>query len=645
MEQPPPATGQVEAVRRSTLAILDRLTTTAEAFELADPPATLGEYQQQLTENSYKVLVVGEAKRGKSTFVNALIGRNILPTDVDISTSRVFHVSDSPVEAYRIRFEDGSERAIAADELPRFGTQAAADLQGEPLLRQIMRWIEVDVPIRFLPKGVSILDTPGLGSLYAAHSQITQRFVPHADAIIYVLDSNQPMGQPDIDFIRTILSVTNNIFFVQTKIDQHRRDDWQEIERRNEAILDEHFKERLADTHVWPVSSTNLIKAAETGDEDYERVSRHRELITALQAFLFQVAGWERCAEAVVVAEYYQLTSRKVLQARLAALEAETVKQSVELQQRVAQQAQQFQSEWGERGTKRRELLEHVQRLVAMHKQNFVEVIQPGGQIEREQREKIDALASLDAINAVGQALAGEVIAKTIDTWRAETQQAHAHCLALLAPFVADVSSFHLPQSSDQPQLVMRAGPTLNLKNDLWSKVKGAPAEFLAAGKAIDDAVGLFGKAIPFLPWVIVAAGLWGIARSWTTSEKAQIKTAQQELQTHLGIVLGDVQQRFLKPDPAHGAMSFLDHTYDALVRTMFEHIHLLATQKANEARGEQARATDAGQLDDPQRAEKASQTRQQIVEWDDLGRELEAVTAELRLLDQALHSPVTTRA
>src|SRR5215208_2518343 len=99
-------------IRRQTVAILDDLTAKAGWFELADPPAALGRYRQKLRENAYKVLVVGEAKRGKSTFVNALIGRDILPTDVEVATSQVFNVRPAKQEAYRVRYEDGSVQEI-----------------------------------------------------------------------------------------------------------------------------------------------------------------------------------------------------------------------------------------------------------------------------------------------------------------------------------------------------------------------------------------------------------------------------------------------------------------------------------------------------------------------------------------------------
>jgi ribosome biogenesis GTPase A len=77
-------TEQIEGIRRQIIAVLNDLIALAGGFELADPPAALGRYREKLRENAYKVLVVGEAKRGKSTFVNALAGRDILPVDVSV---------------------------------------------------------------------------------------------------------------------------------------------------------------------------------------------------------------------------------------------------------------------------------------------------------------------------------------------------------------------------------------------------------------------------------------------------------------------------------------------------------------------------------------------------------------------------------
>ena len=195
-------TRQIEAVRQKTIAVLEDMGEKAGDFELAQPPPALEEYRRKLEENAYEVLVVGQAKRGKSTFVNALIGEDVLPTDVDVATSQVFKISHSEREGYRLRFEDGSQREdlarrplalrLAGCGGRRGGTHSGPD---DPL----DRGRNADpVPAR----GVSILDTPGLGSLYAGHARITHRFVPHADAVIFVLEFDQPIVDADVEVHR-----------------------------------------------------------------------------------------------------------------------------------------------------------------------------------------------------------------------------------------------------------------------------------------------------------------------------------------------------------------------------------------------------------------------------------------------------------
>ena len=80
MSHSTPSIEQIELIRHQTIALLYRLANKANEFELPKPPAVLTECRRKLEQNRYKVLVVGEAKRGKSTFVNALIGQDLLPT-------------------------------------------------------------------------------------------------------------------------------------------------------------------------------------------------------------------------------------------------------------------------------------------------------------------------------------------------------------------------------------------------------------------------------------------------------------------------------------------------------------------------------------------------------------------------------------
>src|SRR5215211_7359099 len=388
---------QAEEIRNESISILDGLTRKSREFELPKPPKEFERYRQRLVENTYKVLVVGEAKRGKSSFINALIGEDILPTNVRVTTSQVFDVRLAEREAYRLRFEDNSRREITRDDLPRYGSQVLEDAGERPELDQVIRWIEVDTPtIRFLPEGVSLLDTPGLGALYAAYAQITQRFVPHADAVIFVLDSEKPMVQSEIEFIETILNETSDIFFIQTKIDLYDEEAWRATLDRNREILEQKFGDSLTDTNIRPISSELLLKAAQSEEtrELYLTESLHRELYTALRAFLFRVAGWRRSAEAILVADRHHTTSHLTLSGRLANLTEDAAKRT-EMQRRASERKGQFEREWGQHGQKRRELREEIKRRINLSRTRFDNALRLDGAVGQALRDKIEGTESL----------------------------------------------------------------------------------------------------------------------------------------------------------------------------------------------------------------------------------------------------------
>ena len=93
-----------------------------------------------------------------------------LPTGVKETTSQVFRITNNPTESFSLVFTDGTNEKIARDQLSRFGSQVDADLLGEPIFKnRQLDYIQVNVPIEFLPVGVSIVDTPGLGALYKSH--------------------------------------------------------------------------------------------------------------------------------------------------------------------------------------------------------------------------------------------------------------------------------------------------------------------------------------------------------------------------------------------------------------------------------------------------------------------------------------------
>ena len=638
------AAEQIEEVRKRTVSVLDALVTKGREFELAEPPEALKRRAQKLRENTYEVLVVGEAKRGKSTFVNALIGRDILPTAVEVATSQVFNVRPAKQEAYRLRFEDGSARQITAADLPRYGSQIMAEAGVVPAPGEIIRWIEVDVPVRFLPPGVSILDTPGLGALYAGHARITHRFVPEADAVIFVLESGQPVVHEDLKFIEQILTVTRKIFFVQTKIDQYNKEDWQNVQRRNMEILAAKFKGRLADTRVWPVSSTNLRKAASANkktEEAYLMVSRHKELAAGLKAFLARLAGWDRAAEAMAAAVPYFTTSRKALEGRLAGLTADTKQKQAEMQKIAAEGKRQFEAEWGPQGRKYRELKEGLQRAIAVGKQSFANTLQPGNDIELAQKAKIDAVTSLNEAKQVAEEMPDEVIMAAVNNWVEICEEVRRRCIELLGPFAEAAENIGAPVDPELSGLATTdGGLDEKFKRDYFSMLRGAagggmlvmgvssmaslvvPAVATAALAAVAPFV-----AVPVLA-VLVGSGVKGVL-------KGQVKTSQGQLRMQLMEMLQQVRRHFFDADLSAGSFSRVDEYFKTLERAVNEQVQELVREKSKEAQAEISRLAQARQLDGGEREAQVKQVQQQLAQWDNIGKYAKQVTAQMEALKQ----------
>lgn len=636
---------QAETVRKETISILENLNDKGTQFELPKPPEEFDRYRQRLQQNTYKILVVGEAKRGKSTFVNALIGQQILPTDVEVATSQVFNVRRIEQEDYRLRYEDDSVQEIAVGDLSRYGSQVAENRGERPKLGETIRWIEVDMPsIRFLPKGVSLLDTPGTGGLYAQHALITYRFVPEADAVIFVLSSEQPMLQTEVEFLERILGVTSDVFFIQTKTDLFSEEAWRDILRRNEQILKDKFGDRLTDTRIWPINSKLLLEAPspeedQEGFEEDLKDSMYEDVEAAMRTFLFQVAGWRRSAEAIVGAGRYHATARATLSTRLDALTKEEGKLE-EMKRRAQSRREEFEADWSRQGRRRKELVEGIRRTAAQGRKSIREALQPGGRIPAVQREKIEVVESVDEAKRLNKAMADEVAMAIMSEWDEVGKLAQERCSELLGPFLEEADALNaLQEDQGDPPIAIGGTELRETQDRLSDKIMG-----LFSGGRLGYMLGI---GVLVVTSSVLAAGalvVWGAFSGWRSVKERQLKSAKAELRKNLDTVLQEAKRQLLEVDMQSGRDGAVDEFFATLERDMLAQVEKIAKQKEKEARAEYARLMEAGTLDDQQRQQREGQAKGQLDEWDALGKAVEGVSARLNALDQApaVASPAT---
>lgn len=117
------ATQQVEgyrdfaSVRDEVVTELRELATLNRGLGMEDGAAQLEELADRVQAGVFRVLVLGEFKRGKSTLINRLLGMEALPVGAAPTTAVLTHVRYGAEPAARLILEDGTVRTIAPAKL------------------------------------------------------------------------------------------------------------------------------------------------------------------------------------------------------------------------------------------------------------------------------------------------------------------------------------------------------------------------------------------------------------------------------------------------------------------------------------------------------------------------------------------------
>ncbi|SDK57815.1 Dynamin family protein [Glycomyces sambucus] len=212
--------GSVAALRREILDLYEEVARVAGA-DLADASAIrLRESRSRLASDVYTVTVCGEYSRGKSSLVNALIGRpDLLPVGIRATTSAIATVrwGAEAKAAVRIEEEDGRpvEQPVPFAALARYGSQ-----HGNPRNRERVRSLDVAVPSPLLRRGLVLVDTPGIGTLYPEHTAITNALLPRTDGILFVCNVIDPLSKPELEFLRRAERSCPTVLVAATKADR-----------------------------------------------------------------------------------------------------------------------------------------------------------------------------------------------------------------------------------------------------------------------------------------------------------------------------------------------------------------------------------------------------------------------------------------
>lgn len=196
---------------------MEKLAALEASLTAREPDGTYIAQAKSASLGIFRLIVMGEIKKGKSSFINALTGiRDLVPVHSDVATSTIYKIHYGREISYTVYFESNAKREplrMNKDEIRAYGTE-----DGNPDNIQRVDFIRVEAPAAILQNGLVIVDTPGVGGLFKHHRDITYKHAPNADAVFYVTDSiESPLGADDVSFLKELRSVTPLVYFVQTK--------------------------------------------------------------------------------------------------------------------------------------------------------------------------------------------------------------------------------------------------------------------------------------------------------------------------------------------------------------------------------------------------------------------------------------------
>lgn len=233
---------------KRTISLIDNIVSTLksnnELIESSEFNTSLSNIKHILTQKTFKVATVGAIKSGKSTMLNAFIGRDLLPNQnapCTVATTEIFHSNDKCSHIVK-QFCDGSHENILSDKNMTLEEMFHKDIKD---VRESNSHVNIEkyllhTPINGIKRSIYgdvinnfvLLDTPGLDELSTSKfdadyiKKISFRELRDADALIVVFDYQNFMSDINGRILKFIASNENlvergknKIFFVINKID------------------------------------------------------------------------------------------------------------------------------------------------------------------------------------------------------------------------------------------------------------------------------------------------------------------------------------------------------------------------------------------------------------------------------------------
>ncbi|MCU0548088.1 MAG: dynamin family protein [Leptolyngbya sp. Prado105] len=314
---------------------------------------------EALKAGVFRLLVLGDMKRGKSTFLNALLGENLLPSDVNPCTALLTVLKYGAEKRVTIHFNDG--KSPLEVDFRTFKTQYTIAPEEAKALEQNNQQAFPDIshavveyPLALLEKGVEIVDSPGLNDT-EARNELSLSYIHNCHAILFVMRSTQPCTLAERRYLENYIKERGlSVFFLVNAWDQVKEslidpDDPEELAEA-ESKLRRVFRSNLAeycqveghdlyDERVFEISAIQALRRRIKDQNAALNGTGFPEFLAALNVFLTQERAVSELRKARALVWQTQRRVREAIDLRIPLLDQDLN----ELKQRIESVEPEFQ--------------------------------------------------------------------------------------------------------------------------------------------------------------------------------------------------------------------------------------------------------------------------------------------------------------
>jgi GTP-binding protein EngB required for normal cell division len=243
--------------------ILERVQAIQDKYSLSAIQPNLEACRAILeSQDTIDVGVFGRFKAGKSSLLNLLAKRAVLPVGVTPVTAVVTRLRYSPHERTIIQYYSGRSEVVPIEMVESFVSEAE-----NPRNTKRVASVLIELPSLNPYHCLQFVDTPGLESVFQHNTEMALNWLPKVGLALVTISVDPPLSRHDVELIRTLLGYTPKVVILLTKTDLVTQSERDEIA---DFIRAELLKEFGSEFRIVPFSSRPDYEQLKSGlDEEF----------------------------------------------------------------------------------------------------------------------------------------------------------------------------------------------------------------------------------------------------------------------------------------------------------------------------------------------------------------------------------------